>query len=124
MPEVAGGVEPLDPLDVQHRLPSGEVLAIGAGESLAVALEERAGTLLAELLRERVTEVVGPGARRRGEARLDLGDVVLRDRALLGVDDDVEPRQHRLGDAASCSRRSSPPNACWRMSWTRWRFSV
>ena len=98
-PEVAVRVEPLDPLDVLHGLPGGEVLAVGAGERLAVAFEERAGTLLAELLRERVAEVVGPGARRRGEASLDLGHVVLRDRARLGVDDDVEARQHRLGDA-------------------------
>ena len=96
--EVAVGVEPLDPLDVEHRLASGEVLAIGAGERVAVAREERAGAVLAELLRERVAEIVGPGARRRGEPGLDLGDVVLRDRALLRVDDNVEAREH---DAAA-----------------------
>ena len=98
-PEVAVRVEPLDPLDVVHGLAGGEVLAVGARERLAVALEERAGALLAELLGERVAQVVRPRARRRGEAGLDLGDVVLRDRARLRVDDDVEARQHRLGDA-------------------------
>ena len=98
-PEVAVGVEPLDPLDVGHRLQGGEVLAVGAGERLAVALEERAGALLADLLGERVAEVVRPGACRRRQPGLDLGDVVLRNRARLGVDDDVESGQHRLGDA-------------------------
>ena len=97
-PEIAVGIEPLDPLDVGHRLPGGEVLAVGAGERLAVALEERAGALLADLLGERVAEVVRPGARRFRQTRLDLGDVVLRNRTRLGVDDDVEAGQHRLGD--------------------------
>ncbi len=97
-PEVAVGVEPLDPLDVRDCLASCEVLAIGAGERLAVALEERPGALLAELLRERVAEVVGPGSRRRREAGLDLGDVVLRSRARLRVDDEVDTREHRLGE--------------------------
>ena len=98
--EVAVGVEPLDPLDVEHRLAGSEVLAVGAGERVAVALEERAAALLAELLQERVAEVVRPGARRRSEPGLDLADVVLRNRALLRVDDHVEAREHGVGDAS------------------------
>ena len=97
--DVAVRVEPLDPVDVEHRLARREVLAVGAWERLAVPLEERGAVLLAELIREGIAKVVAPGARRRGEPGLDLADVVLRDRALLGVDDHVEAREHRLRDA-------------------------
>ena len=92
-------MKPLDPLDVRHRLPGREVLAIGTGERLAVPLEQRHRPLLAELLEERLAQVVRPRARRRGEPGLDLTDVVLRDRALLRVDDDVEASLDRLGDS-------------------------
>ncbi len=97
--DVAVGVEPLDPVDVEHRLAGREVLPVGAGERVAVPLEERGAVLLAELIREGIAQVVGPGARRLGEPGLDLADVVLRDRALLGVDDHVEAREHRFRDA-------------------------
>ena len=97
--EVAVRVEPFDPLDVVHRLARGEVLPVGARERLAVALEERTGPGFAELFRERVAEIVRPGSRRGGQPSLDLGDVELRHGALLGVDDEVEARQHRLGHA-------------------------
>ena len=82
-PEVAGRVELLHPLMSGTAWRGGEVVAVGAREGLGVALEERARALLAELLEQGVAEVVAPGARRRGEARLDLGDVELRDSARL-----------------------------------------
>ena len=78
---------------------AGEVRAVGAGEGVAVAVAERPGPLLAELLGDGGAKVVGPRARRPGEARLDLREVVLGGCARLGVDDVVQSRQHRLRNA-------------------------
>ena len=75
----------------------GEVVAVGARERLGVALEERPGALLAELLEEGLAEVVAPGAGGRGEARLDLGDVDVGDASGRREDHVVQAREHRLG---------------------------
>ncbi len=97
--EVVGRIELLDPGDVEDGLAREEVLPVGAGERLAVALEQPAGALLAVVLGERVAEVVRPLARRGGQAGLDLGGVVGRDAVRIRVDDIVQAREHRLGDA-------------------------
>ena len=97
--EVVGRVQPLDPVDVVDGLTRREVVAVGAGERVAVALVQRDCSLVTGMIDERVAEVVRPRARGRGEARLDLRHVVVGHRAGLGVDDVVQAGQHRLGDA-------------------------
>ena len=80
-------------------LPRREVVAVGAGERVPVALVQHAGALVAGVVDEGVAEIVRPGARGGCEPRLDLGHVVVGHRPRLGVDDVVEPRQHGFGDA-------------------------
>ena len=97
--EVVRRRQPLDPVDVVDGLARREVVAVGAGERLGVALVQLAGPLVVGVVDESVAEVVRPRAGGRGEARLDLRHVVVGHRAGLGVDDVVEPGEHRLGDA-------------------------
>ena len=47
---------------------------------------------------ERVAQVVGPGARERGELGLERGSVGDRRRVAGVSHHDVQPRHHRLGD--------------------------
>ena len=96
--QVADGVELLHALDFENRLARGEVLAVGDRKRIAVALEERAGLFLAELLDEGVAEVVRPRSGRRGEARFELRDVELDDARWVDIDDEVQAGQHRLRD--------------------------
>ena len=97
--EVVRGCQPFDPVEVVHGLTRREVVAVGAGERVAVALVQRDCALVTGMVDEA----------RRGDrpsmrawprrARLDLADVVVGYRAGLGVDDVVQARQHRFGDA-------------------------
>src|SRR5207237_10282365 len=57
------------------------------------------GAGLAGLLGESVVEVVGPRARGLDEPGFDRRDVVVGGRARLRVDDEVQSREHGLGDA-------------------------
>ena len=97
--EVVRRCQPFDPVEVVHGLTRCEVVAVGAGERVAVALVQRERALFTGMVDERVAEIVRPCARGRGEARLDLADVVVGHRAGLGVDDVVQAGQHRFGDA-------------------------
>ena len=97
--EVAGGIEPLDALDVEHRLVRGEVLLVGERERVGVAVRQHARLLLAELLDQRGAQVVGPFAGRVGHLRLDPRDVVHRHVGGVDVDHVVQAREHRFGHA-------------------------
>ena len=63
--EVVRRGQSLDPVDVVHGLARREVVAVGAGERVAVTLVQLAGPLVAGVVDESVAEVVRPGARRR-----------------------------------------------------------
>src|SRR6266545_515323 len=96
--QAAVRVETLDPLDVGDRHARGEIVAIGRRESVAVPPVQARSALLAELLDQRVMEVVGPRARGLGEPCLDRGDVEVAGGSRVCVDYDVESRQHGLRD--------------------------
>ncbi len=97
--EVPVGIEALDALHVEHGRRSREVLPVGGREGVAVAGEELRAALLAALLDERAGEVVGPGARRLEQPRLDLADVHVVGASGPRVHDVVEPREDGLRQA-------------------------
>ena len=99
--QVAFRVETLDPFDVGHRCASREIVAVGGGERVPIAPEQRGATLLAKPFDERVLEVVGPRTRRLGDLGLDRREIVVADRSRNRVDDEVQPRKHRLRDACT-----------------------
>ena len=114
----------LDVHDVGERRAGHPVGAVGGREGVAVALEQLAAALLAELLDERLLEVVGPRARGGHQHHLDLA----RRRSPAPR---RAPRRPRSGAArartrtrASCSRSLAAPVAVRRIASMRRRFSV
>ena len=86
-------------LHVEHRDPRGVVLAVVRPERVAVALEQARAELLAEGFEQGVVQIVGPGAAHRPQPPLQLLDVVARGSLRIHADDEIEPGQHRLGQA-------------------------
>ena len=82
-----------------HRDARGVGLAVVGAECVAVALEQARAVLLAERLEQGVVQIVGPGAAHRPQPSLELRDVVDRGALRIDPDDEVEPGQHRLGQA-------------------------
>ncbi len=90
--------ERLEAADVADRRAGDPVGAVGRGERVAVALEERARALLALVVHQRLLEVVRPRARGRHEQHLGGAGVDLRPVTGFRVRHVVEPDEHRLGD--------------------------
>ena len=88
----------LDPLDVVHRGLGGERLAVAGREGVGVAHHQVGAGLVAAGVHQRVLELVGPVARRLHQPRLDLSHRIVRRPAGLGLDDEVDARQHALGE--------------------------
>ena len=86
----------LDAADIGDRHPGGEVLPVAGREGGAEAADEGDAPLLAVGFEERLGEVVRPRAGRLGQAGLDQLQVGRRPGVGAGVDQEVEPGQHRL----------------------------
>ena len=85
-------------MQVRDRRPGREVLLVGLGERVAEPLRQLADPLLAELLEQRVGEVVGPRPGGLDQPRSSSAWSTSGTSVALGhPDDEVQPRQHRLG---------------------------
>ena len=87
----------LDVHDVGERGARHPVGPVGGGEGVRVAAEQLAAVLLAEILDERLLEIVGPRARGGHEHHLDLAGVEVRHQAGLHVRHEMEADEHGLG---------------------------
>jgi hypothetical protein len=92
------GEQRLEPADVADGRAGRVVVLVARRHRVRVAVVEQQALFLAELLDERVGEVVGPGAQRGREPRLDRRRVVVGHGARPGVDDEVQPGHGRVGD--------------------------
>jgi hypothetical protein len=106
--ELVPTAESLHPSDVDDGRGGGVVVLVGRGERIGVAVMQGDPAFLADLVDQRVVQVVGPRAHRRDEPGLDLGDVVLRDRAGFGLDGDVQPGQDRFAHLRGVLRAHAP----------------
>ena len=86
-------------LHVEDRDPRRVGLAVVGAERVAVALEQPRAALLAEVLEQRVVQIVGPGAAHRVHPALELREVVARRSLRVDLDDEIQPGQHRLRQA-------------------------
>ena len=91
--------ELLDVHDVRERGAGHPVGPVGGWKSLRVTAKQLGAALLAELLDERLLEVVGPGARGRHEHHLDLACVEFRHLAGFHVRDEMQAYHDGLGHA-------------------------
>ena len=96
-PERVAVLELLDVADVRERRARDPVGAVGRREGVRVAAERELAALLAQLLDERLLEVVDPRAGGRHEHHLDLVRVELGHGRGVDVGHVVEPHQHGLG---------------------------
>ncbi len=91
------GVERRHQGDVGHGRAGGEILAVAGRKRAAEAAVERVAARLARVGDQRRAQVVGPAARGGAQARLQLADVERRELSGRGAHDDLDARQHRLG---------------------------
>ena len=91
-------LELLDAADVDDRRAGHPVGPVGGRECPLVAPEHPRALLLPVILDEGRPQVVGPGARRLHEPRLDLGHVVLLGDPVGRMDDVADAHEQRLGE--------------------------